>query len=62
MESDIDALKGLIKAGVSREALDALHRFFPEKTPERDDSLDSIRYASGQRSVVRFIDAVCNAR
>ena len=61
MESS-DALKALIKSGLNREALDALNTFFPEKTPEKDDSLDEIRYASGQRSVVRFLNVLFDGR
>ena len=60
MESvDVDALKQLIKAGITREALESLDRMFPERTPEVSDSLDQIRHTGGQRSVIRFLLTVC---
>ena len=59
MESH-EELLSVIKKGIDREALDALDRFFfPEKSPELNDSIDAIRYASGQRSVIRFLKEVC---
>lgn len=54
MESKED-LRKLIKSLISNELLDALDTVFPEKSPELSDSLDHIRYASGQRSVIRFL-------
>lgn len=54
MESTED-LKRLIKGSLDPEVLAALDYFFPEKTPELTDSVDQIRYASGQRSVIRFL-------
>ena len=54
MESP-DTLKRIIVQGVSDEVLDALDRLFPERTPELTDSVDQIRYSSGQRSVIRFL-------
>jgi hypothetical protein len=54
MESP-DALKRIIAQGLSDEAMDALDQLFPERTPELNDSVDQIRYASGQRSVIRFL-------
>ena len=54
MESP-DSLKRVLVQGVSDEVLDALDRLFPERTPELTDSLDQVRYSSGQRSVIRFL-------
>ena len=54
MESQED-LRRLIKSLVDTELLDALDKVFPEKSPELSDSIDQIRYASGQRSVIRFL-------
>jgi hypothetical protein len=54
MESP-DALKRIVAQGITDEALDALDQLFPERTPELQDSVDQIRYASGQRSVIRFL-------
>lgn len=54
MESP-DVLKRVIAQRLDDEMLDALDRFFPERTPELTDSIDQIRYASGQRSVIRFL-------
>jgi hypothetical protein len=59
MESP-DALKRIIAQGLSDEALDALDQLFPERTPELNDSVDQIRYASGQRSVIRFLRGLTN--
>jgi hypothetical protein len=57
MESP-DTLKRVIVQGVSDEALDALDRLFPERTPELTDSIDQVRYSSGQRSVIRFLQGL----
>ena len=57
MESP-DTLKRIIVQGVSDEALDALDRLFPERTPELTDSIDQVRYSSGQRSVIRFLQGL----
>jgi hypothetical protein len=54
MESP-DALKRIIASKLDDEMLDALDELFPERTPELTDSLDQVRYASGQRSVIRFL-------
>lgn len=53
--SDPTALKRVIKQRMSDELLEALELMFPERTPELTDSIDQIRYASGQRSVIRFL-------
>jgi hypothetical protein len=42
------------------ELLDALDKLFPEKTPELTDSIDQVRYSSGQRSVIRFLRGLSN--
>ncbi len=57
MESS-DTLKRVLAQGVTDEVLDALDRLFPERTPELADSVDQIRYSSGQRSVIRFLQAL----
>ena len=54
MESP-DTLKRIIGQQMTDEVVDALDKLFPEKTPELNDSIDQIRYAAGQRSVVRFL-------
>jgi hypothetical protein len=54
MESP-DTLKRIIAQRLDDEVLDALDQLFPERTPELGDSIDQIRYASGQRSVIRFL-------
>ena len=54
MESP-DTLKRIIGHQMTDELLDALDLLFPEKTPELTDSVDQIRYAAGQRSVIRFL-------
>ena len=48
-------LKATLKDLIPREAIEILDRFFPERTPPLGDSIDQIRYASGQRSVIRFL-------
>lgn len=47
-----------VAQGIRQEALDALDQLFPERSPELTDSIDKIRYTSGQRSVVRFIKSL----
>jgi hypothetical protein len=54
MESP-DALKRIVGQQLNDEMLDALDQLFPERTPELSDSIDQIRYAAGQRSVIRFL-------
>lgn len=54
MESP-DTLKRIIVQQLTDEVLDALDKLYPEKTPELNDSIDQIRYAAGQRSVIRFL-------
>lgn len=50
-----EELKATLKDLIPQEAIEILDRFFPERTPPLCDSIDQIRYASGQRSVVRFL-------
>jgi hypothetical protein len=57
MESP-DTLKRIIGQQLNDEVLDALDLLFPERSPELTDSVDQIRYASGQRSVIRFLKAI----
>lgn len=59
MESP-DTLKRVIAHQLTDEVLDALDQLFPERTPELTDSLDQIRYAAGQRSVIRFLRGLVN--
>ena len=54
MEST-ETLKRIVGSKLDDEFLDALDALFPERTPELNDSIDLIRYASGQRSVIRFL-------
>ena len=50
-----EELKATLKDLIPQEAIEILDRFFPERTPPLCDSIDQIRYSSGQRSVVRFL-------
>ena len=59
MESP-DSLKRVIAKELTAELLDALDTLFPEKTPELTDSIDQVRYSSGQRSVIRFLRGLSN--
>ena len=54
VDAKIDAV-GILKDKVDREFIEAMDCLFPERTPELEDSLDKIRYASGQRSVVNLL-------
>lgn len=59
MESP-DSLKRVIAKELTEELIDALDKLFPEKTPELTDSIDQVRYSSGQRSVIRFLRGLSN--
>jgi hypothetical protein len=59
MESP-DTLKRIIAQNIREEAIDALDQLFPERTPELGESLDQIRYSSGQRSVIRLLRSLTN--
>lgn len=54
-QADADVLKRIIAQRLTDEMMDAMDQLFPERTPDLTDSVDRIRYASGQRSVVRFL-------
>lgn len=41
---------------IPKELLDFLNKRFPERTPGLNDTLDQIRFESGQREVVRFLN------
>lgn len=43
---------------VTKELLTALDQRFPERSPSLTDNLDTIRFESGQRSVVRFLHSI----
>jgi len=47
-----------LKEKLDQEFIEALDALFPEKTPHLKDSLDEIRYASGQRSVVLLLRSI----
>ena len=55
-----DAAKRCIGKELTPEFLDVLAYLFPERTPELADPIDQIRYASGQRSVIRFVRGLTN--
>ena len=55
-----DQAKRCIGSTLTPEFLAALDYLFPERTPELADSIDQIRYSSGQRSVVRFLRGLTN--
>ena len=50
-----DVIKKRIVQLLDKQVVDDLDTLYPERTPELADSIDQIRYASGQRSVVRFL-------
>ena len=50
-----DQAKRCLGSLLTPEFLDALDYLFPEQTPKLTDSIDQIRYASGQRSVALFL-------
>lgn len=50
--------RDILMEKIDRDFLLALDTLFPEKTPELEDSLDKIRYASGQRSVVHLLRSI----
>ena len=57
---NVDQAKRCVGQMLTPEFLDALDYLFPERTPGLADSIDQIRYASGQRSVVRFLRGLTN--
>ena len=50
-----EVLKRIIGQRLTSDMMEALDTLFPERTPDLTDSVDQIRYASGQRSVIRFL-------
>ena len=52
---DTEQLRGIIARGFSREAINALDKMYPERSPGLRDTVDEIRHKGGQRSVVRFL-------
>ena len=60
MES-ADTYKRIIAQYIKPEVIEALDALFPERTPELKDSIDAIRFASGQRSVVRFLKSLAES-
>jgi hypothetical protein len=59
--SDLEAMKRAVAQGVTPAAVEALDALFPERCPAVSDTIDQIRYASGQRAVVRFIRSLTDA-
>lgn len=50
--------RSVIAQCLTDELLSALDVLFPEQSPGLDESLDSIRYRGGQRSVVRLLHSL----
>ena len=50
-----EQLKADLKDLIDYEVIEILERFFPDRMPPQCDSLEQIRYAQGQVSVVRFL-------
>lgn len=48
-------LKADLKDLIPYEAIEILEKFFPDRMPPQCDSIEQIRYAQGQVSVVRFL-------
>ena len=48
-------LKADLKDLVPYEAIEILEKFFADRMPPACDSLEQIRYAQGQVSVIRFL-------
>jgi hypothetical protein len=40
---------------ISKELLEVLEKRFPDRSPDLHDSMDSVRFQSGQVSVVRLL-------
>ena len=55
-----EVCKKIIGQRLTSEMMEALDTLFPERTPDLADSVDQIRYASGQRSVIRFLRGLTN--
>jgi hypothetical protein len=48
-------LRDRVTGGFTREALAALDKLYPERSPGKAETLDELRWRGGQRSVVRFL-------
>ena len=57
---DVDVIKRRIVQLLDPQVIDDLDVLYPERTPELTDSIDGIRYASGQRSVIHFLRGLVN--
>ena len=57
---DVDVIKRRIVQLLDPQVIDDLDVLYPERTPELTDSIDRIRYASGQRSVIHFLRGLVN--
>ena len=57
-EHEVQITEKILKDKMDREFIDCLDKLFPERTPHLKDSLDEIRYASGQRSVVNLLRSI----
>ena len=57
---DPDVIKRRIVQLIDPQIIDDLDKLYPERTPDLADSIDQIRYASGQRSVIRFLRGLSN--
>lgn len=49
-------------SAIPTDPLQELNKRFPEQTPKLTDSLDTIRFKSGQRDLMQFLNAVFIAR
>lgn len=52
----------LVGEHLSSELVYALGVLFPDRCPGPDESIDRIRYTSGQRSVVNFLQGILDQR
>jgi hypothetical protein len=52
----------LVGEHLNSELVYALGILFPDRCPGPDESIDRIRYISGQRSVVNFLQGVLDQR
>jgi hypothetical protein len=54
----VEQAKRTLAGIASDDVLRALNVLFPDRCPPLDWSMDRIRYAAGQRSVVDFLEAL----
>jgi hypothetical protein len=52
----------LVGEHLNSELVYALGILFPDRCPGPDESIDRIRYTSGQRSVVNFLQGILDQR